>query len=93
MNKKIFLSILLLSNILNAGNCKYYEDKMVFYSNKLDQLIKDTPPDYCNLADNAELMVNNLGGVMTYCSDGYKLEPELKTYKDFLIAVSLKCKK
>lgn len=91
--KRIYLLILVLFSVLNANSCKYYEDQMVYYSNKLDRLTKSTPNDYCNLADNAELLVNNIGGAINSCSDGYKLKSMLKGYSDFLIVTSMKCKK
>ncbi|MCT7570536.1 hypothetical protein [Aliarcobacter butzleri] len=93
MNKKIFLVLLLLSNILNASSCKFYEERMVYYSNKIDQLAKNNRTEYCEIADNTELLVNNIGGAIASCSDGYKLKPILETYTNLLMASSLKCGK
>ena len=91
--KKLFLAILFLCNILNANDCKYYGDKMLYFSKKVEKISKDNPTDYCNLADNLELLVNYAGNVKNVCANGAEIDSSLKIYMNLLTTTSMKCKK
>lgn len=86
MKKKFFLilviaciSILGTSSVY-ASTCSYYQEKVVYYSDKSLSLMKIQPTNWCDVADALELMLNNAGSAKTNCSNGYEMNNIIQSY-------------
>lgn len=92
MYKSSFVfGILMLSVTAYASTCSYYQDKVVYYSDRSLSLIKTQPTNWCDVADALELLLNNAGSAKANCSNGYEMNDIIQSYTPQLVTVTAKC--